>query len=132
MKASAIYRKPYESRNSSHFARPAAIALLVAFGLGFWGGLEMDKRIPTLPLAAFLVALCVTLDLQGDTPAPPQEPQPAMQDASADQYRIGAGDTLQIFVWRNPELSATVPVRPDGKISTPLAENVVAVGKTPS
>jgi polysaccharide export outer membrane protein len=35
-----------------------------------------------------------------------------------------------VFVWRNPELSVTVPVRPDGKISTPLVENMVAVGKT--
>ena len=46
-------------------------------------------------------------------------------------YIIGPGDTLQIFVWRNPELSVQVPVRPDGKISTPLVEDMVAVGKTP-
>ena len=45
---------------------------------------------------------------------------------------IGPGDTVQVFVWRNPELTATVPVRPDGKISTPLVEDMVAVGKTPS
>jgi polysaccharide biosynthesis/export protein len=53
------------------------------------------------------------------------------QDQSS-QYIIGPGDQLQVFVWRNPELSETVPVRPDGKISTPLVENMVAVGKTPS
>ena len=47
-------------------------------------------------------------------------------------YIIGPGDTLQVFVWRNSELSATVPVRPDGKISTPLVEDMVAVGKTTS
>jgi polysaccharide export outer membrane protein len=47
-------------------------------------------------------------------------------------YIIGPGDTLQVFVWRNPELTSTVPVRPDGKISTPLVEDMVAVGKTPS
>jgi polysaccharide export outer membrane protein len=51
--------------------------------------------------------------------------------ASAD-YMIGPGDTLQVFVWRNPDLTVTVPVRPDGKISTPLVEDMVAVGKTPS
>ena len=51
---------------------------------------------------------------------------------SANQYLIGPGDQLQVFVWRNPELSTTVPVRPDGKISTPLVENMTAVGKTPS
>lgn len=52
--------------------------------------------------------------------------------AEHENYRIGPGDMLEIFVWRNPEISTTVPVRPDGKISTPLVEDMVAVGKTPS
>jgi polysaccharide export outer membrane protein len=43
---------------------------------------------------------------------------------------IGPGDSLDIFVWRNPELSVTVPVRPDGKISSPLVEDMQAAGKT--
>jgi polysaccharide export outer membrane protein len=47
-------------------------------------------------------------------------------------YRIGPGDTLKVYVFQNEELSVTVPVRPDGKISTPLVEDMVAVGKTPS
>lgn len=47
-------------------------------------------------------------------------------------YIIGPGDSLEIFVWRNPEVSRTVPVRPDGKISTPLVEDLVAAGKTPT
>jgi polysaccharide biosynthesis/export protein len=60
-------------------------------------------------------------------------PMPPMAASSvAPDYRIGPGDTLQIFVWRNPELTQSVPVRPDGKISTPLVEDMVAVGKTPS
>lgn len=62
------------------------------------------------------------------TPAPADVPAPHV----ADDYIIGPGDSLQIFVWRNPELSVTIPVRPDGKISTPLVENMVAVGKSPS
>ena len=48
-----------------------------------------------------------------------------------NNYIIGPGDSLEVFVWRNPELTTTVPVRPDGKISTPLVEDMVAVGKTP-
>jgi protein involved in polysaccharide export with SLBB domain len=48
------------------------------------------------------------------------------------EYRIGPGDNLNIFVWRNPELTVTVPVRPDGRVSIPLVEDVVAIGKTPT
>jgi polysaccharide export outer membrane protein len=53
-------------------------------------------------------------------------------ESAAPDYVIGSGDALQIFVWRNPELSSTVPVRPDGKISIPLVEDMQAVGKTPT
>jgi polysaccharide export outer membrane protein len=65
-------------------------------------------------------------------PGAPVAVAPAAQTVNPDQYVIGPGDTLQIFVWRNPEMTATVPVRPDGKISTPLVEDMVAVGKNPS
>jgi polysaccharide export outer membrane protein len=47
-------------------------------------------------------------------------------------YLIGPGDTLDIVVWRNPELSVTIPVRPDGKISSPLVEDLWASDKTPT
>lgn len=64
---------------------------------------------------------------------PPDTAMPPLANSNvAPDYRIGPGDTLQIFVWRNPELTQSVPVRPDGKISTPLVEDMVAVGKTPS
>lgn len=49
-----------------------------------------------------------------------------------DDYVIGPGDSLNVFVWRQPELSTVVPVRPDGMISTPLVEDLIAVGKTPT
>jgi polysaccharide export outer membrane protein len=52
--------------------------------------------------------------------------------AVSPDYRIGPGDTLKVSVFQNDELTATLPVRPDGKISTPLVEDMVAVGKTPS
>lgn len=61
--------------------------------------------------------------------------QPAPQAASVDTgpyYRIGPGDTLQIFVWRNEDLSHEAPVRPDGRVSVPLIEDVEAAGKTPT
>ena len=47
-------------------------------------------------------------------------------------YHIGSDDALQIFVWRNPELSTTVQVRPDGRITIPLIEDMPAAGKTPT
>jgi len=65
------------------------------------------------------------------TPAPTPTPTPAEAKAPDNNYIIGPGDKLEVFVWRNPELSVTVPVRPDGKLSTPLVEDMVAVGKTP-
>lgn len=57
---------------------------------------------------------------------PPAPPLAATQDYS---YIIGAGDTVNIIVSRNPELSMSVPVRPDGKISAPLVDELVAQGK---
>ena len=59
-------------------------------------------------------------------------PAPSTALPSDYNYIVGAGDTLNIIVWRNPELSLTVPVRPDGKVSTPLVDELVAQGKTTS
>jgi polysaccharide export outer membrane protein len=55
----------------------------------------------------------------------PPEEAPVQPD-----YVIGAGDVVNINVWRNPEVSLSVPVRPDGKITTPLVEDLQAAGKT--
>lgn len=54
------------------------------------------------------------------------------QDKPSEQYVIGPLDQLTIFVWRNPELGAKVQVRPDGRITTPLIQDLPAVGRTPS
>jgi polysaccharide export outer membrane protein len=64
--------------------------------------------------------------------APPLPPAPPASSLPSAEYRIGPGDALNIFVWRNPELTLTVPVRPDGRLSIPLVEDVVAIGKTPT
>ena len=58
------------------------------------------------------------------------QPAPAGAATSDYSYVIGAGDNLNIIVWRNPELSLVVPVRPDGKLSAPLVEELVVQGKT--
>jgi len=102
----------------------------------------MIYRIERLPrwqsaLAGLCLAIVVASAAQGtEQPAAsqPAASQPAAPAAAAvdPAYVIGPGDAIQIFVWRSPELSVTVPVRPDGKISTPLVEDMVAVGKTPS
>lgn len=97
------------------------------------------KLAGLFPLGTLLACLPAFAAAQTET-APPASPvaeaQPAQPAAPAagvpTDYVIGPGDTLQVFVWRNPELTTTIPVRPDGKISTPLVEDMVAVGKHPS
>lgn len=93
----------------------------------------MRRWVLCLSLLGALVGLAMPASAADPTPSGGDSVQAqAALAALAPQYRIGPGDTLQVFVWRNPEISATVPVRPDGKISTPLVEDMVAVGKTPS
>jgi polysaccharide biosynthesis/export protein len=72
--------------------------------------------------AAFLVA-CQTVK---------HPPAPTAAAGGEYNYRIGPLDTLNVIVWRNPDLSLTVPVRPDGKITTPLVDDIPAAGKTPT
>lgn len=63
---------------------------------------------------------------------PTVTPAAAAPAVLTDEYVIGPGDTVQIFVWQHPEVSVSIPVRPDGRISTPLVEDMLAVGKTPT
>jgi polysaccharide export outer membrane protein len=78
------------------------------------------------------LAAVVGLILASCGGAPPLPPAPPASSVPSAEYRIGPGDSLNIFVWRNPELTVTVPVRPDGRVSIPLVEDVVAIGKTPT
>jgi len=76
-----------------------------------------------------LLILSLLTACSGQTKVVQAQPLPPAQQS---EYRIGPGDTLQVFVWNQPELTVTVPVRPDGMISTPLIEGVPAEGKTAS
>ena len=80
---------------------------------------------------AGMLGLALALAIAGCAgPAYPPAPREA---PSADyEYVIGPLDTVNIIVWRNPELSMTVPVRPDGKVTTPLVDDLPALGKTPT
>jgi polysaccharide export outer membrane protein len=75
-------------------------------------------------------SLTATLVVVGCHNAPPLPPAPPASALPSSEYIIGPGDQLNVFVWRNPELSINVPVRPDGRLSLPLVEDVVAIGKT--
>ena len=86
-----------------------------------WGAL---LRGALIGLALTLVSACST------TPAYP--PAPATLAGVDYNYHIGVSDTVNVIVWRNPELSMSVPVRPDGKITTPLIDDLPALGKTPT
>jgi polysaccharide export outer membrane protein len=99
-------------------------AVLLASGLPAQGAPAKPAAAPTVAAPATPAPGAPTAPVQ-IAPVEPKSDVPA-------NYIIGPGDTVQIFVWRNPELGATVPVRPDGKISTPLVEDMVAVGKNPS
>lgn len=79
-------------------------------------------------MAALLMSGCSF----GDRPQLPAASFVATQEQPGEQYVIGPLDQLSIFVWRNPELSAKVQVRPDGRITTPLINDMPAVGKTPA
>jgi polysaccharide export outer membrane protein len=78
-------------------------------------------------IIAFIFVLSMSGCASSTMPAPKED-----LAASNHDYLIGAGDALNVIVWRNPEVSMVVSVRPDGKLTTPLVEDVVAIGKTPS
>lgn len=85
-----------------------------------------------LALGAILgAALAGCADDIQPLPTAPQA-QPATTDPAKYNYLIGPGDNVSVFVWRNPDVSASVTVRPDGKITTPLVEDLPASGKTPT
>ncbi len=83
-------------------------------------------------MCLYLVFALITLGGASCASSPEPGINAVAQTTASAEYVIGPGDELQIFVWRNPEVSAKIPVRPDGKITTPLVEDMQAVGKTSS
>ena len=66
-----------------------------------------------------------------------KSPYPELPTATGDarystKYKIAPGDSVEIFVWRNPDVSTSVPIRPDGFLTAPLLEDIPAAGKTPT
>ncbi|MEG3179825.1 XrtA/PEP-CTERM system exopolysaccharide export protein [Sphingomonas sp. LT1P40] len=88
-------------------------------------------RVIALSLMA-MATLSGCMSGGGGRPELPPTTFVASQEGPGEEYIIGPLDSLQIFVWRNPELSAKVQVRPDGRITTPLISDMPAVGKTPA
>ncbi|VAW98319.1 FIG123464: Polysaccharide export protein [hydrothermal vent metagenome] len=78
------------------------------------------------------IGLIVVLSACSSTPNSTSDGLDKPVASSVSEYLIGAGDQLNVFVWRNSDISITIPVRPDGRISTPLVEDMIAVGKTPT
>lgn len=92
----------------------------------------MPIRTFAAALCALFLASCSSGDLLSseELRASPETAGEAASDSP--DYLIGPLDQLEVFVWRAPELSTKVTVRPDGRISTPLVEDMVAAGKTPT
>ena len=82
-------------------------------------------------LALGLLVLFALTSLTGCSGLGPYPPAPAKAQTAEQLYKVGPLDTLNIVVWRNPDLSGTVAVRPDGRISSPLVQDLVVAGRTP-
>ena len=88
------------------------------------------RRAAVAGIAA--VAVLLAIGLAGCSTTSTRPPAPASLDVPSLRYKIGPLDTLSIVVWRNPELSTNVTVRPDGLITTPLVEDIQAAGRSPA
>lgn len=84
-------------------------------------------------LKCWAIAVVSVLALSACSHTPAYTPAPAVPEKGSDwNYLVGPGDTVQVFVWRNPDVSGSFPVRPDGKMTMNLVEDLPASGKTPS
>ncbi len=84
----------------------------------------------TAAMAALIGVLVSGCGMRTPTPPPEESPNVAALESAAE-YRIGVNDQVEVNVWRDPELSVSMPVRPDGNITVPLIGDVRAGGRTP-
>lgn len=92
--------------------------------IGTFGKLALKRKFAFLAIFSSLTACGGSASLNRVEPGP--------TEIVGDEYIIGPGDVLQVFVWGHEDLTSVVQVRPDGRISTPLVEDMRAAGKAPS
>ena len=88
------------------------------------------RRLFALSLALFLGPIVAAQKPEAPAEKPEASAKPPAAFAAEREYKIGPQDVVQIDVWKEPEISRTIPVRPDGKISVPLLHDVQAAGLT--
>jgi polysaccharide export outer membrane protein len=92
------------------------------------GGAKLGRSFRVL---AWFLGIVAALGLAGCS-TPTYGPAPTFAATPDYRYVIGTGDSVSVMVWRNPELSMAVPVRPDGRLTMPLVEDLMALGRTPT
>lgn len=91
----------------------------------------LRRFMQSAPLKGFAIAAAVALSALAPLTGAHAQDDGALEGGS-EQYVLGPGDVIQIFVWRSEELSETITVRPDGRVTTKLLEDVQAAGRTPT
>ena len=91
----------------------------------------MKQLYRNLLVVWFVVAITGCASSSPNLPAQPEAGSGAGPSVLVDAYKMSIGDEVQVSVWKNPELSVVVPIRPDGKITVPLVGDVVAAGREP-
>lgn len=117
-------------RTSKDFGANDRVSAFEPAGVRCRDRLSFGRLKTCLACFSLIVAMCLSLGGCQELPPPPKLTEADILDAP--DYVIAPLDTVQIFVWRAPDLSVTVPVRPDGRITIPLVEDLVAAGKSPT
>lgn len=139
MRGPALVSRPVDpagiGRGGTILRSAARVRRRIVSGRSTWGARMRSIRVGVPGGVAFIVFLAVAGvpgAAGGSEQAPPSAAAPLGDPRAASvDYTIGVEDLIQVSVWKNPDLSVTVPVRPDGRISLPLIDDVPAAGMTP-